>query len=68
MRHQAQHVAFAIADAGDICDGAIGICGGVFAAVGSCVTENNLIIALERVKRCGIAEIISVIVSYGSLV
>jgi hypothetical protein len=62
MRHHAQHVAFAIADAGDICDRTVGICGGVFAAVWSCVTENNLIVALERVESCGIAEIISVIV------
>src|ERR1700678_282543 len=30
VRHQAHHVAFAIADAGNICDGAIGICGSVF--------------------------------------
>jgi hypothetical protein len=66
VRHQAQYVAFAIADARDICDGAIGICGGIFAAVGSCVTENNLIISFERVERCGIAEIVSFVVGNGS--
>ena len=50
MRHQAHYVASAIADACDICDGAVRICDGVFAAVGSCVTENNLIVAFERVE------------------
>lgn len=66
MRHHAHYVAFAIADAGDICDRTIGICGGFFAAVGSCVTENNLIVAFERVESCGIAEIISFVVADGN--
>ena len=66
MRHHAHYIAFAIADAGDTRDRAIRICGGVFAAVGSCVTENDLIVPFERVESCGIAEIISFVVRDGS--
>jgi len=50
MGHHTQYVAFAITDAGDICDGAVRICRGVFTSIESCVTENNLIVAFERVE------------------
>ena len=62
MRHHAHYVAFAIADAGDICERAIWICGGVLAAVGCGVAKNDLIVAFEGVESRGIAEIISIVV------
>ncbi len=66
MRHHAQDISFAIADSCDICDGAVGICVGVFAAIGSGVTKNDLIVAFESIKSCGIAEIISFAMADGN--
>jgi len=47
MRHQAGDIAFAIADAGDIVHGAVGISGGVIGTVRCRVTEKNLFVLFE---------------------
>src|SRR5882762_4809011 len=67
MRHQPGDIALAVADSGDIVDGAVGIAGIVVRTIGSRVTENHLAIFLEVHKRGSIAIVIAVGVRDGNL-
>ena len=66
MRHQAQDVALAIADAGDGVERAVGIRRGIDAAVGRAVAEDDLVVALEFGERGGVAEVIALGVGDGN--
>ena len=57
MRHQAGHVALFIADAGDVLQRAVGICGVGQVAVGVAVLPQDLIVSLELRERFFVGKI-----------
>jgi hypothetical protein len=65
VRHEAGYVAFAIADAGDVVHGAVGIAGVVVFAVGRGIAEKNLVIFFERGERGFVAIVVAVTVGDG---
>jgi hypothetical protein len=65
MGHQASYVALAIADAGDVVCGAVGIAGVVVIPVGRGVAKKNLVIFLESGKRGFVAIVVAVAVGDG---
>src|SRR6202011_3597291 len=66
MRHHAHDVAFAIANAGDSVERAVGIRRRIEAAVGRAITENDLAVLLEIGKSGGVADVIAVGVRDGN--
>src|SRR5580704_19329753 len=65
MRHQAGDVALAIADAGDVVHGTVGIAGVVVGAVGRGLTEKNLVTFFESGKRVIFTIVVAVAVGNG---
>src|SRR2546426_217016 len=58
MRHQAQHIALAVADPRDVGERAVGISRGMLAAFGRDVPEDDLTVALELSERAAVAEVV----------
>ena len=67
MGHEAGDVALAIADAGDVVHGAVGIAGGVVGAVGSGVAEEDLVVFFQIGEGGFIAIVIAVAMGDGNL-
>src|SRR5882762_10316585 len=65
MGHQAGYVTLAVANAGDVVHGAVGIAGVVVFAVGRGVAEKNLAIFFESGERGFVAIVIAVAVGDG---
>src|SRR6266851_3073288 len=65
MRHQAGHVALAVANSCNVVERTIGIARGVICAVRSCITEKDLAIFFEVSKRGFVGVVVAVIVGYG---
>jgi len=65
--HEAGYVAFAIADAGDVVCGTVGIAGGVVGTIGRGVAEKNLVIFFESGECVRVAIVVAVAVGDGQL-
>src|SRR5690349_16260881 len=62
MGHKADNVAFAVADAGNVVDGAVRIARRVIGAVGCGVAENNLAILFQFSHGRVVAHVVAVVV------